>query len=107
MKKSEELLAQILNWTRILALSSLRVELERELSSEKARLIYHHSDGKSSRQVAKEAGYKDKKPVLRHWENWLELGIVEPYDVKGGGVAFKKIFELVELGFKVPKLKKK
>ena len=100
MTLEAELLAEIRQsnrWLRILALPTLREQLEAELSKPELKRIYDESDGRQIREVATAAkvGFGT---VQRRWQDWAAKGLVEPTETSG---RFRKIVDLKDVGLEV------
>ncbi len=76
-------------WLRILALPPLLASLGNALTSNEARKVYQSSDGRTSREVGREAGVSHTT-VQSYWRRWAKLGLVEQ-------VAQGRFARLVEL----------
>ena len=74
------------------------------LTDDLSKLIYHYSDGRSSREIAQKVSVSHVT-VLRYWRKWAKVGIVEPIRV-GGGTRYRKMFELEDFGIEVPEMEK-
>lgn len=81
-----ELLKELLKWTRFRGMLKAKDVLESTLRTERDRLIYHRSDGKSTREIGRLCGV-GKDTVSRLWKSWNTIGMVEPVTegVRGGG----------------------
>jgi len=93
-------LRDILKWIRVTSIPSVKKLLVETLDDDKSKLAYHHSDGRSSRDVAKTAGCS-QATVVSYWKRWSRNGLVEPIGVQRGD-RYKKIFELEDFGIVVP-----
>lgn len=72
-------------------------------NDDKDIIIYYHSDGnKSSRDLAKIVGVSHKTVQLL-WRKWIGSGIAES-TLKYKGGRCRKLFDLGELGLKLPKI---
>ncbi len=105
---NNELLKEILKWQRLQGSGYLKKKVREEnlFTDRKHILVYYHSDGiKSSREISKVTGV-GYKTVQTLWKKWINTGIAEPTERYGGGQC-KRLFELNELGLKLPKSKNK
>jgi len=100
-----EVLKEILKWTKFQAWSRVKDTLLTELQDKKSILVYHLSDGKSSREIAKKVGITHPT-VLNYWKKWSRIPLVEPI-VVGGKVRYRKMFELEDFGIEIPNMQKK
>lgn len=98
------ILKEILKWVRIQWLEILREKIKRLklFSDEKDIIVYDNSDGKrSSRELSKLVGVSHPT-VISLWKKWIDAGIAEPSE-RYGGSQCRRIFDLTELGFEMPK----
>jgi hypothetical protein len=93
-------LREILKWIRVTSIPNVKKLLVETLDDDKSKLAYHHSDGRSSRDVAKAASCS-QATVVSYWKRWFRNGLAEPIGVQRGD-RFKKIFELEDFGIAVP-----
>jgi transposase-like protein len=98
-----ELLGEMLKWIKVTNIPHVKTLLSEILPSDKEKIAYHYSDGRSSREVAKLAGVKFST-VAKWWKTWSKAGIAELIGAKRGKRA-KRIFSLEEFGIEVPSLK--
>jgi len=99
-----ELLEEILRWTRFQGWRNVKDVLADVLTDDLSKLIYHYSDGRSSRQIAQKVSVSHVT-VLRYWRKWAKVGIVEPIKVSGG-TRYRKVFELEDFGIEVSEIEK-
>ena len=98
-------LKEISTWIKVSEFNNVRELLLSTLIDDKAKLIYHLSDGVATRTIEKKLStYYAKKYHVSHatihnkyWKSWSEIGIVEPISAKGGYI-YKRIFSLVDFG---------
>ena len=101
--KIEQLLSEILKWTKFIGAKEVRGTLESALDTEKKRLIYHLSDGnRSSAEIAGLSRTSDWT-VRNYWASWGRRGIMESFKVRGGD-RYKKAFEIEDFDIPVPGL---
>lgn len=91
----------MLKWTKFTAIKEVRTVLTNILDTEQKRLIYHLSDGKNGTIEIKNLANIGSSTVIRYWEAWFRVGIVEPIAVRGG-IRYKKSFNLEDFGFNIP-----
>jgi len=103
-QKTVELLEEILKWVKFLGWKSAKEVLLDTLKDDISKLVYHYSDGSTSRDIAKKLPISHMT-VTVYWKKWAKIGIVEPFKVKGGGKRYKKIFDLEEFGIEIPEIK--
>ncbi len=101
--RSEELLAEILKWTKFMGAEKVRAVLASTLDTEQKLLIYHLSDGnRGSVEIADLAKTSDRT-VRRYWESWVRVGIVDAIRVRGGE-RYKKSFNVEDFGMTPPEV---
>ncbi|RLA83548.1 MAG: hypothetical protein DRG31_06045 [Deltaproteobacteria bacterium] len=100
-----KLLEEILRWTRFQGWRNVKDVLTEMLTDDLSKLIYHYSDGRSSREVAQRVPVSHVT-VLRYWRKWARVGVVEPIKVSGR-TRYRKMFELEDFGIEMPEIKKK
>jgi len=103
-EKIVKLLEEILRWTRFQGWRNVKDVLTDVLTDDLSKLIYHYSDGRSSRQIAQKVSVSHAT-VLRYWRKWAKVGIVEPIKV-GSGIRYRKMFNLEDFGIEVPEIEK-
>jgi hypothetical protein len=62
-------LREILKWIRVTSMPNVKKLLVETLDDDKSKLAYHHSDGCSSRDVAKAAACS-QATVVSYWKRW-------------------------------------
>lgn len=97
-EKIMNLLEDILKWTEIQGWRDVKKILLEILDDDVSKLVYHYSDGRSSREVAKKTPVS-YSTVVKYWEEWSKIRpeIVEPISVQRG-TRYKKIFLLENFG---------
>ena len=106
--QTNELLKEILKWQRLQGVEYLKRKVDNEelFTDKKHILVYYYSNGsRSSREIGKLAGVSFAT-VRNLWKKWIVAGIVEPTEKYKGG-QHRRLFELYELGLKLPKIKTK
>ena len=75
------------------------------LDDNEKKKIYHLSNGtNSSRNIAEQVSVS-RSTIQKYWNTWSNFNIVEPIPVKGGGLRYKKMFNLEDFGIEIPTLK--
>ena len=97
------LLREILKWVKFIGWRHVKDVLTDVLNTDRAKLIYHYSDGRSLREIADLLGVSPET-VRYYWKKWASLGIVDTVRVKGGGFRCIRMFSLEELGIEIPSL---
>ena len=98
-------LEEILKWVKFQGWQNVKNILLNILTDDISKLIYHYSNGASSREIAKKLPVSHKT-VTKYWKKWSKVGIVRPIKVKGGGTRYIKIFELEDFGIEIPEIGK-
>jgi len=99
-----KLLEEILKWIRFQGWRNVKDILLDTLKDDLSKLVYHYSDGSSSREIAKRVSVSHAT-VTNYWKKWAKIGIVEPIKVRGGGIRYKRMFSLEEFGIEIPEIK--
>ena len=97
-----KLLNEILQWIKFSEFKNVKEILLNALEDDMSKLIYHLSDGKTSRQIAKKLPVTHTT-VVNYWKRWAEIGIMEPVSARGG-TRYKKIFSLEYFGIEIPEI---
>jgi len=97
-----ELLEEIRKWSRFQSWKEVKEVLLDVLGDDASKLIYHYSDGRSSREVAQYVD-RDYGVIVRLWKKWAEIGIVEPFAVQRG-TRYKRLFSLEDFGIEIPQV---
>lgn len=95
-----ELLEELVKWTKVTSIPSVRKLLLEILPKPEQKIAYQASDGAKIREVAKQAN-ASVGSVSKWWEQWTRAGIAESISVRGGERA-KRIFSLDDFGIEVP-----
>ena len=100
---TEQLLEQLIacqretnRWLKVMALPALAQALTGALKTPEEKRLYQASDGRTCRDVGKEAGVSHPT-VLRHWNRWAAGGLVE--QVAPGRYA--RLVDLDDVGIEV------
>lgn len=101
-EKIMNLLEDILKWTRIQGWREARKILLEILDDDVSKIVYHYSDGRSSREIAEKTPVS-YSTVVKYWEEWSKIRpeIVEPISVQRG-TRYKKVFLLENFGISIP-----
>lgn len=97
-----ELLEEILKWVKFQGWQNVKGILLDVLKDDVSKLVYHYSDGRSSREVAEKVRIHHTT-VTNYWKRWAKIGIVEPVKVQRG-TRYKRIFSLEEFGIEIPQI---
>lgn len=103
--KMIELLEKLVKWTRITGIPHVKRLLEETLKDPKHKLVYHLSDGKSTREIQRLSGV-DFRTVASLWKKWYKLGLVDPMPARGRGQRYRYSFSLEDFDIKVPQSQK-
>ena len=96
-----ELLEEILKWTRFQGVQNVKAVLLDALKSDKEKVAYQFSDGRSSAEVAKPCGVSSMT-ITNYWRRWFTLGIAQPSKNYKG--RFERAFSLEDLGIEIPSI---
>ena len=96
-----KLLEEILKWVKFQGWKNVKEVLLETLKDDTSKLIYHYSDGRSSREIAKKVSVSHTT-VVYYWKKWAKIPIVEPIIVQGK-IRYKKMFPLEDFGIELPK----
>ena len=102
LDKMIDLLEDIRKWIRFQGWRNIKKILLDTLKTDEDKLVYHYSDGRSSRGVAEKTPVSHST-VTNMWEKWAKIGIVEPLQVQRG-TRYRKIFLLEEFGIEIPEI---
>jgi hypothetical protein len=97
-------LKEILKWLKFAGMNQVKAVLEKELEGDADKIIYQNSDGSKGTVELGTLGGMSKDAVHDRWESWAKMGLGENIPVRGG-TRFKRSFDLVELGIRVPEPK--
>lgn len=101
-KRIIELLEESVKWQRFEGAQLAKKILRDLLSKDADKLVYHHSDGKGSKEVAALAGVSDFT-VRNYWKKWNTEGLVVPSQKFKG--RYERVFSLEDFGIEIPMLK--
>ena len=99
-----ELLEEILKWIKFQNWKKVKEILLETLNDDISKLVYHYSDGRSSREIAEKVSISHVT-VIRYWKKWARIPIVEPIVVQGK-IRYKKMFPLEDFGIELPEIEK-
>lgn len=101
-KRIIELLEESLKWQRFEGAQLAKKILRDLLSKDVDKLVYQHSDGKGSKEVAALAGVSDFT-VRNYWKKWNTEGLVVPSQKFKG--RYERVFSLEDFGIEIPALR--
>jgi len=101
LKELVKMTAELVKWTKPQGIATVKGLLAAALKRDEEKLVYHHSDGRSSQEVANLAGLSFGT-VTVYWKKWSTLGVVEPMKVQGG-TRYRRVFSLEDLCIEVTK----
>ncbi len=91
--ETNDILREILKWQRLQGIGMLRKIIPQVLDTEKKRMVYEMTDGKTPRsQIVKALGVSSGT-VTRWWSSWFAYGILTR-----SGRRYAKIISLRDLG---------
>lgn len=91
-----ELLEELVKWTKVTSIPRVKKLLLEILTSPEEKTAYKASDGKSSKEVAKQASVS-YVTITFWWKKWIKAGIAEPIRARGGSRA-RRVFSLDDFG---------
>jgi predicted Fe-S protein YdhL (DUF1289 family) len=86
-------LEEILIWLKISNSEKVNLILRTHLNSPEKRLVYHLSDGRSTREISAISSVSISA-ISTYWKKWNRLGLTRKVGVKGGGERHFKNFDL-------------
>jgi len=95
-----ELLEELVRWTKVTGIPSVKKLLLEILKNPEEKIAYQASDGKSSKEVAKQTNVSYVTITL-WWKKWIKVGIAESVRAPGGSRA-RRVFSLDDFGIEVP-----
>lgn len=101
-KRIIDLLEESLKWQRFEGAQLAKKTLRDLLAKDVDKLVYHHSNGKGSKEVATLAGVSDFT-VRSYWKKWSIEGLVVPSQKFKG--RYERVFALEDFGIEIPVLK--
>ena len=104
-KEIRDILKEILKWTKVTSIPSVKKLLLEILPSPEEKIAYQSSDGKTRKEVAKLANVSSFT-ISNWWKKWTKAGIAEAVSVRGGGRRAIRSFSLEDFGIRVPELQK-
>lgn len=105
MDEITEKLDEIISWLKLIGRNEVKKILSELIKNEVDFILYQNSDGeKTVRELSLITGLSIKTVSMR-WDTWEKLGIMKKIEIGTGGRG-KRIFNLEELGFKIPNTKK-
>lgn len=105
LEQNQQTLDDIKTWIKISGVEKVQNILSKFLETPEQRIVYHLSDGKTTREINSVCGVSIGT-ISRYWKMWYSLGIMKSVSVKGGGERHMKIFDLEDYGVEIPQIKK-
>lgn len=102
VKRLTELVEELVKWKRFEGAQLAKKILRDLLAKDVDKLVYQHSDGKGSKEVAALAGVSDFT-VRNYWKKWNIEGLVVPSQKFKG--RYERVFSLEDFGIEVPAMK--
>ena len=98
-ERIEELLEELVKWTKIVAAPTVRGWLEPVLITAEERSVYQASTGGTSREVAAVAGVSHAT-VANYWKRWkpAEPAIIRETERKG---RYERLYNLAEMNIAI------
>ncbi|MGC1120508.1 MAG: helix-turn-helix domain-containing protein [Candidatus Methanofastidiosia archaeon] len=97
----KELLREILKWIRFQGWQDVKQVLIETLGSEREKLMYQMSDGRSTNEISKAVGVSSMT-VYNYWQRWSKIGIAEPFEGYKG--RYRRSFSLDDFGIDFPSI---
>ena len=101
-----ELLQELVKWTKFQAWGKVKDVLLSVLDDDEKKKIYNLSNGELSSRIIAEKVSTSRSTIIKNWNNWAKLNIVEPISVQRGN-RYKKMFNLEDFGITIPKISQK
>lgn len=102
-KRILEILEELVKWKRFEGSQLAKKTLRELFSKDIEKLIYHHSDGKTTKDIAALAGISDFS-VRSYWKKWNIEGLMIPSQKHKG--RYERVFSLEDFGIEIPLAKK-
>lgn len=100
--KTNALLDEVATWLRVSSYDKVKKLLEDTLDTPEKRMIYHLSDGKTTREIHSTTGVHFTT-VASYWRSWYKTGLMKSMPVKGGD-RYIRNFDLKDFGIDLPKI---
>lgn len=101
----ENILRELLAWTRFASIPQLRATLEKELDTDEKKLAYENSDGENTLKDIVPLSGAPYGTITNWWPRWYRIGILTESETRKGRM--KKIVSLSAVGIDIPKNKDK
>ena len=98
-----ELLQELVKWTKFQAWGKVKDVLFSVLDDDEKKKIYNLSNGELSSRIIAEKVSTSRSTIIKYWNSWAKLNIVEPISVQRGN-RYKKMFNLEDFGITIPKI---
>ena len=102
LRQNQQVLEEIRVWTKINGVEKVQSVLNKALDTPEKRIVYHLSDGKTTREINAICGVSIGT-VSTYWNSWNRLGLMKTISVKRGD-RFIKSFDLEDYGIEIPKI---
>jgi len=102
IQQNQQVLEEIRMWTKINVVEKVQNVLNKTLDTPEKRIVYHLSDGKTTREINAICGVSIGS-VSTYWNGWNRLGLMKTISVKRGD-RFIKSFDLGDFGIDIPKI---
>jgi hypothetical protein len=106
LEANQNTLKEILTWLKVSGAEKVRQLLQSALDSPDKRVVYHLSDGRTTREIAAVSDVS-AGAVSIYWKRWYRLGLMKKINVKGGGERHFRSFDLDDYGIELPKVSTK
>lgn len=102
LQQNQQTLDDIKTWIKISGVEKVQSILTKALDTPEKRIVYHLSDGKTTREINAICGVSIGT-VSTYWNSWNRLGLMKTISVKRGD-RFIKGFDLEDYGIKMPEI---
>ncbi|MEX2193024.1 MAG: hypothetical protein WD717_06565 [Nitrosarchaeum sp.] len=101
-KRIIELLEEFVKWQRFEGAQLAKKILRDLLAKDVDKIIYQHSDGRGTKEIAALAGVSDFT-VRNYWKKWNTEGLIVPSQKHKG--RYERVFSLEDFGIEIPSSK--
>lgn len=100
--RNQEKLEEVSMWLKITGSDKVKTILTSTLNTPEKIMVYHLSDGKTTREIATNSGVSIST-ISTYWKNWNKLGLMKSIRVSGGE-RYMRNFDLDDCGIEIPKI---
>ena len=103
LQKNQETLEEIATWVKIGNFANVKGILTSALKKPEERLVYHLSDGRSTRDINAMSDVS-RGSISNYQNNWYRIGLMKTIGARGSDRFIKK-FNLEDFGIEIPSTK--